>query len=274
MSDTLQEKLNASVALIRARTALVPEALLTLGSGLGELGDEVEAATVIPYAEIPHFSVPKVEGHKGHLVIGRLEGKPVAVMQGRYHYYEGYPMDEVVYPLRVAFALGARQFLVTNAAGGANPEFQPGDLMVIRDHLNFLGAHPLRGENPASLGPRFYDMTYAYTPRLRELARSVAQAAKITLREGVYCATPGPSYETPAEIRMIRGWGADAVGMSTVPEVLTAAHLKMETLGISCITNMAAGILPQPLSHQEVIETSEKAKGKFKQLLRGVLARL
>jgi len=274
MSLSLAEKLKETVAVIRQRTDVVPEVILTLGSGLGELGDEVDNKTVIPYAELTHFLVPRVEGHAGNLVLGELEGKKVAVMQGRYHFYEGYDMADLVYPLRVGYSLGARTFIVTNAAGGANPEFTPGDLMLITDHINYLGHHPLWGENPDELGPRFYDMSQAYTPRLQELARSAASEIGIQLKEGVYCATLGPSYETPAEIRMFQTLGADAVGMSTVPEVLAASHMKMETLGISCITNMATGILPQPLSHDEVIETSTRVKGSFKNLLRKALASL
>lgn len=274
MSHPLETRLAESVAAIRGLTDLRPEVILTLGSGLGELGDEVEEKVVIPYGAIPHFLVSKVEGHAGNLVLGRLEGKKVAVMQGRFHFYEGHPIERLVYPLRTARALGAKTFFVTNAAGGANPDYRPGDLMLIKDHINLLGANPLHGENPATLGPRFFDMTYAYTPRLRELARSAAAKEGIALREGVYCATLGPSYETPAEVRMARIMGADAVGMSTVPEVIAAAHLGMETLGISCITNMAAGILPEALSHQEVIETSTRVKDVFKRLLRLALGNL
>lgn len=271
---TLKKKLDETIAAIRKRTDLIPRVILTLGSGLGELGDEVEEKVVIPYGEIPHFLVSKVEGHAGNFVFGKLEGQPVAVMQGRFHFYEGYAMEDLVYPLRTAFQLGARTFIVTNAAGGVNKEWNVGDLMLISDHINFLGTHPLHGENPAFLGPRFYDMSYAYTPRLREIARGVGTEMGVTIREGVYCATLGPSYETPAEIRMVRAWGADTVGMSTVPEVLAAAHMGMETLGISCITNMAAGILPAPLSHQEVMETSTRVKGTFKKLIRSVLKKL
>lgn len=270
----LEQKLQETVAAVRKVSPLVPDVVLTLGSGLGEIGDEVEQRQAVPFAELPHFLRSNVQGHAGNLVLGTLAGRKVCVLQGRYHYYEGHPMDELVYPLRTAFMLGAKTFIVTNAAGGANPAFTPGDLMLITDHINFLGTHPLRGENPASLGGRFYDMCTAYTPELLDVARKVGKEMGIALREGVYCATLGPSYETPAEIRMIRQWGADAVGMSTVPEVLAAAHMGMKTLGISCITNMAAGILPQPLSHQEVIETSQRVKETFKQLIRGVLRTL
>ena len=270
----LQEKLKETVAAIRKVSAVEPEVVLTLGSGLGELGDEVEQRQAIPFSALPHFLRSNVQGHAGNLVHGMLEGKRVCVLQGRYHYYEGHPMDELVYPLRTAFMLGAKTFIVTNAAGGANPAFTAGDLMLITDHINFLGDHPLRGENPEKLGSRFYDMCTAYHPDLVALALRVGKKQGIALREGVYCATLGPSYETPAEIRMVQRWGADAVGMSTVPEVLAAAHMGMRTLGISCITNMAAGILPQPLSHHEVIETSQRVKGTFKQLIRGVLRAL
>lgn len=271
---TLQEKLQETVAAIRKVSEVRPDIVLTLGSGLGELGDEVEQRQAIPFSSLPHFLRSNVQGHAGNLVLGTLEGKKVCVLQGRYHYYEGHPMDELVYPLRTARMLGAKTFIVTNAAGGANPGFTAGDLMLITDHINFLGNHPLRGENPDSLGGRFYDMCTAYNPELLALAFRVGKKQGIALREGVYCATLGPSYETPAEIRMIQRWGADAVGMSTVPEVLAAAHMGMQTLGISCITNMAAGILPQALSHAEVIETSQRVKGTFKQLIRGVLRAL
>lgn len=270
----LEAKLAESIAAIRKYTDIVPEVILTLGSGLGELGDEVEDKVVIPYGRIPHFLVSKIEGHAGNFVFGTLEGKKVAVMQGRFHFYEGYRQEDLVYPLRTAHQMGARTFFVTNAAGGVRPDWNVGDLMIISDHINFLGTHPLHCENPKFLGPRFYDMSRAYTPRLRDLAKATAAEMGVAVREGVYCATLGPSYETPAEIRMVRGWGADAVGMSTVPEVLAAAHMGMETLGVSCITNMAAGILPEPLSHQEVMETSTRVKGTFKQLLRKTLAKL
>lgn len=274
MTSTLEHRLEETVRLIHKRTDLVPEVILTLGSGLGSLADEVEQKVVIPYGDIPHFLVSKVEGHAGNFVFGMLEGKRVAVMQGRFHFYEGYRQEDLVYPLRSAFKLGAKKFIVTNAAGGLHKDWNVGDLMLISDHINLLGAHPLYGENPATLGPRFYDMSQAYTPELRALAKAVAKEQGLTIREGVYCATMGPSYETPAEVRMVKGWGADAVGMSTVPEVLAAAHMKMQTLGISCITNMAAGILPEPLSHQEVIETTTRVRETFKKLIRGVLRRM
>lgn len=251
-----------------------PRIGLILGSGLGVLADEIEQAVKIPYEQIPEFPVSTVEGHAGRLVYGQLEGATVVAMQGRFHYYEGYSMDQVTFPICVMKALGVKELIVTNAAGGVNERFQPGDLMIITDHINNMGTNPLIGPNHPELGVRFPDMTEAYSKRLRSIAKEVAANLHIPIQEGVYVANTGPSYETPAEIRMIRAIGGDAVGMSTVPEVIVARHAQMEVLGISCISNMAAGILDQPLTHDEVIETTEKVKANFLRLVKAIVAEM
>lgn len=251
-----------------------PRIGLILGSGLGVLADEMEQAVKIPYEQIPGFPVSTVEGHAGRLVYGQLEGATVVAMQGRFHYYEGYRLDQVTFPVRVMKAIGVKELIVTNAAGGVNKRFQPGDLMIITDHINNMGVNPLIGPNDPELGVRFPDMTEAYSRRLRELAKQVAKQLDIPVQEGVYVANSGLSYETPAEIRMIRAIGGDAVGMSTVPEVIVARHAQMEVLGISCISNMAAGISNQPLTHDEVIETTEKAKANFLRLVKAIVAEM
>ena len=236
---------------------------LILGSGLGVLADEIENPVVVPYKEIPDFPVSTVAGHAGQLVFGRLSGKEVVAMQGRFHFYEGYGFDKVTFPVRVMKELGVETLIVTNAAGGVNESFEPGDLMIISDHINNMGGNPLIGPNDDRLGVRFPDMSEAYNKSLRELARSTAEKISLKVREGVYVGNTGPVYETPAEVRMIRTLGGDAVGMSTVPEVIVARHSGMNVLGISCISNMAAGILDQPLTHDEVIETTEKVRADF-----------
>ena len=229
-----------------------------LGSGLGQLADEIKNQTVIPYTQIPHFAKSQAVGHANELVIGEFMGKTVLAMKGRFHYYEGFTLDEVTFPIRVMKALGINTVIITNASGAVNTKFQPGDLMVISDHINLTGANPLIGQNNDELGPRFPDLTTVYDKKLRELALQSANDLNIPVHEGVYTWMTGPTYETPAEIRMIRTLGGDAVGMSTVPEVIVAAHANMKVLGISCLTNMAAGILEQPLSHDEVIEVALK----------------
>jgi len=248
-----------------------PQIGLILGSGLGVLADEIEQAIKIPYSDIPNFPVSTVEGHAGQLVYGQLEGATVIVMQGRFHYYEGYSFEKVTFPVRVMKALGVEQLIVTNAAGGVNESFEPGDLMIISDHINNMGGNPLIGPNDSALGVRFPDMSEAYSKRLRQLAKDVANEIGLRVCEGVYVANTGPAYETPAEIRMIRVMGGDAVGMSTVPEVIVARHGGMEVLGISCISNMAAGILDQPLTHDEVIETTEKVKADFLRFVKAIV---
>lgn len=262
----------AAEAIRRAAPGAAPRVGLVLGSGLGFLATEVEGPTRIRYDEIPGFPKPTVEGHIGVLVVGRLAGASVAAMSGRFHSYEGHDLAAVSFPVRVLRAIGCEVLLVTNAAGSVNTSFEVGDLMLVTDHINNLGGSPLRG--PVVAGPRFPDMTDAYDKDLRRNAVAAAEAEGIRLRQGVYCASPGPQYETPAEVRMLRAWGADAAGMSTVPEVIVARSLGMRCLGISCLTNMAAGVLPQPLSHEEVLETTERVKETFARLVRAVLRRL
>jgi purine-nucleoside phosphorylase len=269
-----KEQVEEAAAWIRGRTDARPEIGLILGSGLGVLAEAMKGATAIPYREIPHFPVSTVAGHAGELVVGEAAGRPVLLMNGRFHLYEGYPAQAVAFPVRVMKALGVHTLVVTNAAGGINTTFQPGDLMLIEDHLNLTGQNPLVGPNDESIGPRFPDMSEAYSARLRELARAVAEQQGLCLVSGVYAGLLGPSYETPAEIRMLRALGADAVGMSTVTEVIAARHAGLEVAGISCISNMAAGILPQPLSHREVMETAERVKERFLGLITGLLPRI
>jgi purine-nucleoside phosphorylase len=268
------EMIREAAMAIHQQSAIKPEIGMILGSGLGVMADEVENPTVIRYETIPHFPVSTVEGHAGELVIGTLSGKGVVMMKGRFHLYEGYEPSVIAFPIRVLTALGISRLIVTNAAGGVNESFLPGDLMLITDHLNLAGANPLIGKNDDRLGPRFPDMSSAYNKDMMRVAERAAAAQGMTLRKGVYAWFTGPNYETPAEVRMSRVLGADAVGMSTVPEVLVAVHGGVNVLGISCITNMAAGILDQPLSHQEVMETAQKVEQSFKQLVRDILAGL
>jgi purine-nucleoside phosphorylase len=252
---------------IGARTPLRPAIGLVLGSGLGAFGETLDRPTVIPYRDIPHCPVSTAVGHKGELIIGTTKGAPVAVMAGRVHYYEGYRLDQVVFPVRVLARLGVKILILTNAAGSVNTGFEPGELMLIEDHINFMGANPMIGPNPEALGPRFFDMTDAYDPALREIAEKACRGAGVTVRKGVYLAFTGPSYETPAEIRMARTLGADAVGMSTVPEVIAARHLGLRVLAISCLTNMAAGVTGKKLDHREVLEVGEKVKASLTDVL-------
>jgi purine-nucleoside phosphorylase len=248
---------------------------VVLGSGLGDFAETLANVRFVDYADIPHFHKPTVDGHAGRLAIGDIvEGFTIACMQGRFHYYEGHNMNTVVFPARVLRQLGAKFLLVTNAAGGINEKFKPGTLMLIEDHLNLMGDNPLTGLNHDFLGPRFPDMTEAYYPELRKLAQQVAQEQGIELQGGIYAGLRGPVYETPAEVRMLRALGADAVGMSTVPEVIAANHMGMKVLGISCVTNQAAGLSGHKLSHQEVMETAEHTKVRFVNLLTGILKRL
>lgn len=248
-----------------------PEMGIILGSGLGGFAEVMEEKVSIPYRDIPHFPVSTVEGHKGELVFGRVNGKSVMAMQGRFHYYEGYSMQEVTFPVRVMQVLGVTGLIVTNASGGINPSYRPGDLVLIKDHLNFMGENPLRGANLSSLGPRFPDLSEGYDLEWRQKALTVAREAGIHPQEGIYAAMSGPSYESPAEIRFLRTVGADLVGMSTVPEVIVANHGGMRVLGISCVTNMAAGILPQRLSHAEVMETAERIEKQFIRFVQGLV---
>lgn len=264
-----------SAAALEARTGgFRPELLLILGSGLGELGDQVEDPICVPYGDIPYFKTSTTLGHKGRLVFGRLEGKRVAVMQGRMHYYEGYSMEQVCYPLRVLRLLGADKLVVTNAAGCINTGWNAGEVMLITDQIKLFGNSPLRGANLPEFGTRFPDSTTLYTPRLREIARAVAAEQRLPLREGVYIYFPGPQYETPAEIRAARVLGADAAGMSTAPEVIAAHHCGMEVLGFTMLCNMAAGILDQPLNELEVLAAADAGKEIFTALVRGCLRRM
>ena len=248
-----------------------PEIGLILGSGLGSLADSIENPEFYPYEELPNFPVSTVEGHEGRLVIGMLNGKCVVAMQGRFHYYEGYHFNEVTFPVRVMKLLGIKTLIVTNACGSVNENYKAGDLMIITDHINFSGDNPLIGKNLDEIGPRFPDLSNAYDKDLINKAKEIANNLSIDIKTGVYMMFTGPSYETPAEIRMARVIGADAVGMSTVPEVIVAAHCGIKVLGISCLTNMAAGILDQPLSHEEVMETSTKVKSTFTTLMNKVI---
>ncbi|MFJ5621194.1 purine-nucleoside phosphorylase [Peribacillus loiseleuriae] len=267
-------KIEKAASFIKEKFNATPEIGLILGSGLGVLADEIENAVKIPYSEIPEFPVSTVEGHAGQLVLGELSGKKVVAMQGRFHYYEGYPMELVTFPVRVMKLLGVEKMIVTNAAGSVNESFVPGDLMLITDHINYTGTNPLIGPNDERFGPRFPDMSEAYSKQLRAKAKEIASSLQIDTKEGVYLGFSGPTYETPAEIRLARVMGGDAVGMSTVPEVIIARHSGIEVLGISCITNMAAGILDQPLSHEEVIETTEKVKSSFLSFVKEIVKQM
>jgi purine-nucleoside phosphorylase len=257
---------------LRLPRELSPVAVV-LGSGLGAFADALEGPRAVPFAELPGFPRATVQGHKGRLVFGALDGTPVLALQGRLHGYEGHDAATVAFPARVIGALGARALVVTNAAGGTNPAFVPGDLMVITDHINLTGRNPLIGPNEDALGPRFPDLSRAYDARLAQALEEAAHAASVALRSGVYLQMNGPSYETPAEIRMARAMGADAVGMSTVPEVIAAAHMGLPVSGISCITNLAAGIATHVLTHDEVMEVARAVEGKFLDLLRAFIPR-
>lgn len=268
---TLMQKLTATKDYIQSQGVKDVDFGLILGSGLGELAEEITDRVVIPYETIPNFPVSTVVGHAGQLVYGTLSGKKVLAMQGRFHYYEGHSMQTVTFPVRVMKALGADSLIVTNAAGGCNTSFSPGDLMLITDQINYTGDNPLMGLNEDELGPRFPDMSEPYSHAYGEVAKKVAQELKITLQKGVYMGFSGPTYETPAEVRMARLMGADAVGMSTVPEVIVANHMSMKVLGITCVTNLAAGMQAN-LNHEEVVETTERVKADFKELVKQTLA--
>ena len=256
---------------IQKKTRLRPKIALVLGSGLGAFADEFAQATKIPYSKIPHYPRSTAIGHAGQLVIGTVEGVEVAGMQGRVHLYEGYSAKELAFPIRVFARMGVKAIILTNAAGGVKREFIEGRLVVISDHINLLCVNPLAGPNEDKFGARFPDMTAAYDKRFRELTLAEGRLLSINLGEGVYAAVAGPSYETPAEVRYLRSIGADLVGMSTVPEVIAARHSGLRVLGISCVTNAAAGVLDQPLDHKDVLETAERMKGQFTGLLRAVI---
>ena len=263
----LNQRISDAAQYIKARITEAPSIGLILGSGLGDFADGLENRVVIPFAEIPDFPQPTVEGHAGAFVIGSCQGKTVVALQGRIHYYEGHPQQVITIPVRVMALLGVKQIVLTNACGGVNLNFAPGDLMLISDHINYSGSNPLIGQNLDQFGPRFPDLSNVYTKELRTKIMKVAEKSGIALRQGVYVMYSGPNYETPAEIRMFRMMGADAVGMSTVPEAIVAAHCGMDVVGISCITNMVAGVLPQKLNHQEVVETAALVHDKFQKLL-------
>ena len=270
----LLEQVNETVAYIHDQTDYRPEIAIILGSGLGQLAEQIEEACIIPYEQLPHFVCSTAPGHQGRLVIGRLAGRQVLCMQGRLHYYEGYTMAQITYPIRVMAKLGIKNLIISNASGGIDTQFNVGDLMLITDHINFMGTNPLIGPNASDFGPRFNDMTYGYHRDLQQVAREAAEAIGCPLREGVYVACTGPSYETPAEIRMFRLWGANAVGMSTVPEVIVANQCGLAVMAISCITNMAAGILDQPLTEEEVLETGARSGKQFRALVEAIVAKL
>jgi len=268
------ERVEAAAECIRRRSGGMPELALILGSGLADFAATLSGAVAIPYAEVPHWPASTVVGHPGRLVIGESVGKPVAALAGRVHAYEGHSPGAMAFATRVMGRLGVKRLVLTNAAGGVNTAFSQGALMIIDDHINLLGSNPLAGENDDRFGPRFPDMTEVYSKRLRRIADEVAAARGVSVVHGVYAARLGPSYETPAEIRYLRTIGADAVGMSTVPEALAAQHMGLEVLGLSCITNMAAGVLPGPLSHADVLETTGRVRGTFITLLEGIIERL
>jgi purine-nucleoside phosphorylase len=268
------ERAGLAADFISSQSSLKPQIALVLGSGLGALADEFSDATKIPYAEIPHFPRSTAIGHSGNLVLGRVGKIPVCGMQGRVHLYEGYSVKEVAFPIRVFARMGVKAVILTNAAGGIKRELVQGKLVVIKDHINLQGANPLSGPNEERFGARFPDMTAAYDRRFREMTVGEGNRMGIGMYEGVYAALPGPSYETPAEIRYLRTIGADLVGMSTVPEVIAARHCGIRVLGISCVTNAAAGILDQPLDHKEVLETAERVKGQFIGLLKALIPRI
>ena len=274
MNDGELERVDEAAAAVRARCGDTPDVAIVLGSGLGDFADSLADAAVAPYETLPHWPQSRVVGHAGRLVVGRTAGKRVAALSGRVHVYEGHPMATVVFAVRVMARLGVKALILTNAAGGINTSFGQGALMVIDDHINLMGSNPLIGPNDERMGPRFPDMSVVYSRRLRGLADAAAGAAGIAVRHGIYVAVHGPSYETPAEIRAFRALGADAVGMSTAPEAIAARHMGMEVLGLSCITNMAAGVLDQPLVHDEVMETARRVRGSFIALLEGVIGRL
>ena len=272
---TLYDQVTEAATTIRAHTDLQPAVGIILGSGLGDLANEVRDATAIPYADIHHFLRSTVHGHAGRLLLGSLEDVPVVMMQGRFHFYEGYTLQALTLPVRVMHALGARTLIVTNAAGGLNPAYRPGDFMLIRDHINLpgmAGANPLMGPNDDRLGERFPALAHAYDAELRQLARDVAaQHTGTTLHEGVYVMVSGPSYETGAELKFLRATGADAVGMSTAPEVVVARHMGMRVLGLSLITNTATGDVTEKVNHTEVLATADAARVRFAMLVRGIL---
>jgi purine-nucleoside phosphorylase len=271
---SLYDRVANAAAVIRSRSDIGARIALVLGSGLGAFADDLQERVIVPYDDIPGFAHSTVEGHKGQLVIGKSGGVPVVAMQGRFHYYEGYSLEDVVFPIRTFGLLGAQTIVLTNAAGGINVQFDKGALMVISDHLNLMGATPLRGPHDDRFGARFPDMTEVYAHDLQEMVVEEARHIGLEMRRGIYAALSGPSYETPAEIRMLRTLGADAVGMSTVPEAIVARQMAMKVVGISCITNLASGVADQLIDHSEVMETGAQVRVAFTELLRRIIQRL
>ena len=270
----LYERAEHAARIIRSRTTETPRIAIILGSGLGAFADDFENAVSIPYEDITGFPRSTAEGHAGRLVVGKIDQVPLMAMQGRVHFYEGYSLEQVTFPIRVFKLLGIKTLILTNASGGVNVQFSQGALMIISDHLNLLGDNPLRGPNDTRFGPRFPDMTTVYSPELQEIVIEEAKAINVEVRRGIYAALAGPSYETPAEIHLMRTLGADAVGMSTVPEAIVARHMDLEVLGISCITNMAAGISDEPINHDDVMATGDRVRETLTQLLRKVVGRI
>jgi purine-nucleoside phosphorylase len=268
------DRVEEAAAAIRSRCGVLPQTAIVLGSGLGDFADTLGESVATPYEALPHWPASTVVGHAGRLVVGTVAGKRIAALAGRVHFYEGHDLATVAFATRVMGRLGVKQIILTNAAGGINTAFSQGALMILDDHINMLGSNPLVGLNDDHVGTRFPDMSEVYSRRLRTLAGEVALSRGVAVTHGVYVAVHGPSYETPAEIRYFRTIGADAVGMSTVPEAIAARHMGMEVLGISCITNMAAGVLPQPLVHDEVMETARRVRGSFIALLEGIIERI
>ncbi|WP_100372582.1 purine-nucleoside phosphorylase [Bacillus sp. FJAT-45037] len=270
--ENMLEKIKQSATYLEGKLSTKPEIGLILGSGLGELADEIEDAVKIPYTDIPNFPVSTVEGHAGQLVIGKLNGKDVVAMQGRFHYYEGYSMQDVTFPVRVMKQIGVELMVVTNACGGMNKNFAPGDLMIITDQLNMTGDNPLIGSNFEELGPRFPDMSSAYTPEYVDFVENTAKNLDINVQKGVYAGVTGPTYMSGAELIMLRNVGGDVVGMSTVPEVIVASHANMKVIGISCITDMAIGEDLKGITHEEVVEVANRTKPKFIKLVKEIVS--
>jgi purine-nucleoside phosphorylase len=268
------ERAEKAARVIRGRVSADLSVAVVLGSGLGGFADELSGATAIPYDEIPGFARATVEGHAGRLVIGKVSDSHIVAQQGRFHFYEGYSFEDVTFPIRVLKLLGVKTLILTNASGALNVEFVPGSLMVITDHINLMGVNPLIGPNDERFGPRFPDLTNVYSPELQDIVLQEARAMGLEMRRGVYASLTGPSYETPAEIHMVRAMGADAVGMSTVPEAIVARHMDIQVVGISCITNLAAGVTDRPVDHTQVIAIGERVRESFTELLRRVIPRL
>lgn len=274
VSTSLYERAEKAARVIREKTKTDVPVAIVLGSGLGGFANELAEATAVPYDQIPGFARATVEGHAGRLVIGKAGDSLVAAQQGRFHFYEGYSLEDVTFPIRVLKLLGVRTLILTNASGALNVEYSPGSLMVITDHINLMGVNPLIGPNDERFGPRFPDLTNVYSPELQDIVLHEAEAMNLQMRRGVYAALSGPSYETPAEIHMVRALGADAVGMSTVPEAIVARHMDIKVVGISCITNLAAGVTDRPVDHSQVIAIGERIRESFSELLRRVIPKM